>query len=373
MARYPHISLYGLLRLLSFNPVIPPKFMKSVTSKEIISPYKMAKESGAPDNVCKIFRSGYDSSNGDHETCRQKGWAAVHKAGYFKNKQDRWVQRKFDMAKDKTTNFQTKKETPPDPRDNHVHQAAFDEDGNGGTSEAGDPSHVHSVFGFKVQPYFEYDEGTEYVSVHPGSLAFCEGDDMPKTGDSPIEMEIFRAGTHNKMEFDEADLEEMAANFHALKAELRPKLKITHREHQEKIAGLASYGDVTDVYTRAGADGKKRLFAKVSNVPQEVASWIKDRRFPERSIELYPEFQLGTEDNSPVYKNVLKAIALLGQEMPAVTGMAPIMLEECIECQGTVCVRVFSQKIEKDSAKSQVPDELRVAFEALDASIRMIE
>ena len=101
-------------------------------------------------------------------------------------------------------------------------------------------------------------------------------------------------------------------------------------------------------------------------------SWIKDRRFPERSIELYPEFQLGTEENPKTYKNVLKAIALLGAEMPAVTGMEPIMLEECIECQGTVCVKVFQQK-DPVVKNSQVPDEVRVAFEALEASVKMIE
>lgn len=169
------------------------------------------------------------------------------------------------------------------------------------------------------------------------------------------EMEIFRAGTHNGDAFSEADLEEMAANFKALKDDLRPKLKITHAEdsNQESLAGLASYGDVMDVFVKTDAEGKKRLFAKLSRVPLEVYDWIKEGRFAERSIELYPEFKLGTKDDSPTYKNVLKSIALLGHQMPAVTGMAPIKLEECLECQGTSCFRekITEQKTEDYSQR----------------------
>ena len=163
------------------------------------------------------------------------------------------------------------------------------------------------------------------------------------------EMEIFRCGTHNGDAFSEADLEEMAANFLALKEEVRPKLKITHAEDssQESLAGLASYGDVMDIFVKKGADGIKRLFAKLARVPLEVYNWIKEGRFAERSIELYPEFKLGTKEDAPVYKNVLKAIALLGHQMPAVTGMTPILLEECLECQNTACFRETVKELDK--------------------------
>ena len=168
------------------------------------------------------------------------------------------------------------------------------------------------------------------------------------------EMEIFRSGRHNGDDYSESDLEEIASNFESLKDEIRPKLKITHlgeEEDQESLAGLASYGDVVSVYVKPGTDGKKRLYAKISRVPKEVYEWIRDGRFCERSIEIYPEFRLGTKDDSPTYKNVLKAIALLGHQMPAVTGMEPVKLEECLECQGTICFREpvkFTEKIEQE-------------------------
>jgi len=165
------------------------------------------------------------------------------------------------------------------------------------------------------------------------------------------EMEIFRSGTHNGDEFTDKDLEDIASNFQKLKGEVRPKLKITHEENQKSLAGLASYGDIVDVFVKTVEDGTKRLFAKIANVPKQVIDFIKERRFPERSIELYPKFKLGTQTDSPIYRNVLKAIALLGQEMPAVTGMEPIQLSEHLELQETVCfgeVCFFCEEEAKD-------------------------
>lgn len=169
----------------------------------------------------------------------------------------------------------------------------------------------------------QIDAYLKYLQTHP-DVGECE-------------MEIFRPGTHNGTVFTDADLAEIAGNFGKLKDELRPKLKVTHREGQAKLAGLASYGDIVDVFLKAAADGTQRLWAKIANVPSSVLSWIKERRFPERSIELYPSFQLGTQDGAPVYRNVLKAVALLGHEMPAVTGMAPVALADAQEAQATLC------------------------------------
>ena len=45
--------------------------------------------------------------------------------------------------------FQYKKQTPPDPQDNHVHMAAYDEDGNGGTDVSGKPKHSHQLYGYR--------------------------------------------------------------------------------------------------------------------------------------------------------------------------------------------------------------------------------
>lgn len=282
--------------------------------------------------------------------------------------------------KESLKKFQYRKETPPDPIDEHVHEAAFDENGNGMTTVDGNPPHAHQVWNFRVEPYNFYDPyypDRNFMSMHPGSLVFKETlpsnsfdemesmtpaqkkkmEDCMKSGGDKAkcleevmksdkkmtelfdidEMEIFRPGTHNGDEFTDKDLQEIANNFKNLQGEVRPKLKITHSENQKSLAGLASYGDIVDVFVKKVADGSKRLFAKIANVPKEIIDFIKDRRFPERSIELYSKLKIGAKEDSPIYRNVLKAIALLGHEMPAVTGMEPVMLSETIEAQTTVC------------------------------------
>lgn len=270
------------------------------------------------------------------------------------------------MAKQPLRKFQYKKLTPVDPYDGHTHEAYYDEDGNGSTTVDGSIPHNHSIYNFKINPAYAMarETGDGFLSAHPGSLAFAEEEN--KTGCIP-EMEIFRAGTHNGDEFTEDDLDEIAANFRNLRDEVRPKLKLTHRENQSTLAGLASYGDITDVYTKKDKDGKRRLYARVENVPKEVMDFVKDRRFPERSIEIYPKFQLGTREDSPVYKNVLKAVALLGHEMPAVSGMAPIALSENERKFRTVCIgEVCFLCDEKGIINDSIED---VAFEAVKASL----
>ena len=354
-----------------FNPVIHEKFEKKIKDLKVKNVDVFARV-GAPREVSKMFESVYMSGSGNDDTRLRNAWALVHASGWFRNKEGRWVKRKSHETRPKEFT-QRGKDTPPDPYDGHTHMAAFDEDGNGGTDEAGSVPHTHSVFNFKIQPFYHYDptKNQEYVSVHPGSIAFKE-EAVNKFGEiGTVEMEIFRVGNHHGDEnFTEKDLIEIADNFRELAGELRPKLKITHRgddgdeekKVQENLAGLASYGDVTDVFTKKGKDGLFHLYATVENVPKEVIDWIRERRFPERSIEIYPEFRAGTDSTGKVYKNVLKAIALLGAEMPAVLGMAPIKLEECIECQGTECI--VQSFVEKEVSRNSL--ESKDSLEAID-------
>lgn len=136
-------------------------------------------------------------------------------------------------------------------------------------------------------------------------------------------MEIFRPGTWNGIEFKETDLYQMEENFRILQATLRPKLKITHRDDQESLAGLASYGDITNVWIEK-VQGEARLFCNVERVPEEVANWIRSGRFSERSIELW----LMREVDGKTYRNVLTAVSLLGAEIPAVAGLNPVLAKD---------------------------------------------
>ncbi len=143
----------------------------------------------------------------------------------------------------------------------------------------------------------------------------------PKVSISRIE--IFKTGTWHDRLFKDEDMQNMANNFLALKGTLVPKLKITHRADQESLAGLASYGDIVNIFAEKIND-VTRLFADIDHVPVEVADWIKDKRFSERSIELFFHFKHNDKD----FKDVIFAVALLGHEIPAVAGMAPVQLSK---------------------------------------------
>ena len=132
-------------------------------------------------------------------------------------------------------------------------------------------------------------------------------------------MAVFKVGEHKGDKYSDDDIEEIAANFKKLKGKVSPKLKITHDEDQRSIANLASYGDIESVVVKI-INKVKHLFVSVSHVPKQVKKWVKDRRFAERSIELWDSRKV----DGKVYKNVLRNVSLLGHEPPAVTGLEPI-------------------------------------------------
>lgn len=134
---------------------------------------------------------------------------------------------------------------------------------------------------------------------------------------------VFRPGIHNRGRYTDADMDEIVSNFGKLKDKIRPKLKISHEENQRGVAGLASYGDIKNVTAKV-IDGVKHLLVDFANVPKQVADWIKERRFPERSVEIYPNINIeGTG-----YKNVLRNVSFLGHQAPAVPGLEPVKLQD---------------------------------------------
>lgn len=134
-------------------------------------------------------------------------------------------------------------------------------------------------------------------------------------------IEVFKQGTHNGDPYSADDMDDFVNNFRTLRNKLIPKVKITHAENQKKVAGLASYGDVKNVFTKV-VGGTKKLFVDLVRVPDEVAQWIKDGRFAERSIEVFRNITI----DGKRFKNVLAKVALLGHEIPAVSGMGTIKL-----------------------------------------------
>ncbi len=130
-------------------------------------------------------------------------------------------------------------------------------------------------------------------------------------------VEIFAAGTWNKQEFKTVDLDNMVDNFGRL-SDLRAPLKLGHADKQ-KIAqneGLPALGYVSKLWR----EGEK-LFANFREVPRQIYELIKRKAYGRFSVELIRNYNY----RGNLYGNVLTAVALLGDELPAVQTLKDIL------------------------------------------------
>ena len=123
-------------------------------------------------------------------------------------------------------------------------------------------------------------------------------------------VEIFGTGTHNGDQYTEKDLDDMVAAFGKL--DVKPALKVGHTKDK---AGAPAYGWVTNL-KRVG----QKLVADFESMHDSVVGAIRDKRYDRVSSEIYFNLKRGGE----TFRRALKAVALLGAEVPAVTGLVPL-------------------------------------------------
>jgi|CXWL01.1.fsa_nt_gi hypothetical protein len=156
-------------------------------------------------------------------------------------------------------------------------------------------------------------------------------------------VEIFRVGTWNGDTYTSEDLDNMVNNFQALKTEQSVPIKLGHDENQKLLQkdGYPSAGWITSV-KRVG----DKLLASAKDVPQAVYDLIRSGAYKKVSSEIYPTFKDATGN---VHKTVLRAIALLGSDVPAVQGLADIqaMYEDSQEYRSYVTAPKMSFIITK--------------------------
>lgn len=123
-------------------------------------------------------------------------------------------------------------------------------------------------------------------------------------------MEIWSAGTYNGDTYTEADLEAMARSFDDLKGEYKPYVKLGHDSSQKLLQedGYPAAGWVTNV-RRVGS----RLYADIKQIPKRLAEMIDAKAYGRFS----PEIWWNMKHNGKTYSRVLKAVALLGADVPA--------------------------------------------------------
>lgn len=146
-------------------------------------------------------------------------------------------------------------------------------------------------------------------------------------------VELFRVGEWNGDKYTVEDIDEMITAFGSQGYGV--PLKLGHDE----ISGGQAYGWVDRIY-RVG----ETLKADFRDIPSHIFQWVFiDHAYDQVSIEIY--FNLKRDGKT--FKRALKAVALLGAETPAVSGLAP--LREAIFTQGTEYERIstYSAKVTK--------------------------
>lgn len=124
---------------------------------------------------------------------------------------------------------------------------------------------------------------------------------------------IFKAGTYHdgKSTYSDADIDGMPDAFLASQSAFLRPVKVTHGGKENPLA----QGIVEKIYTGI-KDGAKHLFADLKNVPEALATAIRERRILGHSVEIYPQFQ--------GQKNVVRALAFLGADIPEVKGLGDL-------------------------------------------------
>jgi hypothetical protein len=137
-------------------------------------------------------------------------------------------------------------------------------------------------------------------------------------------VEIFRSGTHNGDSYSVADLDDMVTNFS--KVNLDPTVKSTKVGHQmgqeeldekafTEIFGAPALGYVERIYRKG-----ELLLADIKEVPETFGKLVDAGAYRHISAEIYWNYKEG----DAVYDRVLKSIAFLGAEIPAITSLKAI-------------------------------------------------
>lgn len=123
--------------------------------------------------------------------------------------------------------------------------------------------------------------------------------------------EIFAAGKWSGDQYTINDLDEIVRSFHALKFNV--PLKLGHDEAQKWFGqkdGAPALGWVDNLRRVAN-----KLVADFVNVPDALAKMIANKNYRSKSAEVY----WNLENDGQKWPRALKAVSLLGADMPAVT------------------------------------------------------
>lgn len=158
-----------------------------------------------------------------------------------------------------------------------------------------------------------------------------------------LEAEIFMSGQWNKDKYSVSDLQELVSNFDELKDVVKPPAKIGHSESQDylKKEGLPAAGWV-DSLKMVG----NKIVASFKDVPKVIKDLIDKKAYKRVSAEIYPTYK--NPANGKIYNNVLRAVAFLGSETPAIETLSDIAALYNMDTQD---FKVYTFDMEKCAVK----------------------
>ena len=138
-------------------------------------------------------------------------------------------------------------------------------------------------------------------------------------------VEIFAVGTHNGIEYTEADLDDIVEAYASLSEGIGydPPVKLDHDEDQPSPFDDVSEPDGGPAFgwlANVRRDGAK-LLADFKKVPAKLADLIDAGAYRGRSAEVWHNIKI----DGTTYRRALKAVALLGVKMPAVKNLKDII------------------------------------------------
>ena len=122
-------------------------------------------------------------------------------------------------------------------------------------------------------------------------------------------IEIFKTGEWNGDKYNKQDLRDIVDAFK--KVGFQVPIKLGHKEE----SGSPAFGWVS----RLKLVGN-RLVADFRDLPEKIYLAIRERRFDHVSSEIFFNLKFGGK----IFRRALKAVAILGAEMPAVAGLKPL-------------------------------------------------
>jgi hypothetical protein len=140
---------------------------------------------------------------------------------------------------------------------------------------------------------------------------------------SLYDVDIFAVGEWNGYNFTPMDLQSVVDSFNAIGDKLQPYLKLGHNEEQLMADGYPSLGWVKNLRING-----TKLQCDFVDVPKVIRELVDKRAYKRVSCEFYKDFIAQPEetgDGKKLYSWVLRAVALLGGDTPAVTTLQDII------------------------------------------------